>query len=153
MILKNYYRIDSDNILKLLCKNTIIDHNTHCWNYQNVNSDGYGQITIDNDFYYVHRLAANLFFGFDINSRYLIQHKCNNKSCWCPEHIIPGTDASNQLQRSQEQFHCKWGHEFTPQNTYIQKNGQKRMCKQCNADRQNALRRRRGIEKRKRHKY
>ena len=40
-----------------------------------------------------------------------------------------GTFAAAEIKRSQT--HCKWGHEFTPDNTLRRKNGG-RSCRECN---------------------
>ena len=42
--------------------------------------------------------------------------------------------------RCAAQTHCKNGHEYTPENTYYGKIKGERRCKQCNTDRQLALR-------------
>jgi hypothetical protein len=47
-----------------------------------------------------------------------------------------GTPAENMRDRFQGMTHCKSGHEFTPENTYIRMSSDgnpQRQCKTCNA--------------------
>jgi hypothetical protein len=56
---------------------------------------GYGQWTIGQRNYAVHRLSAHLHFGFDLDSPLLICHRCDNPSCFNPLHLFVGTSADN----------------------------------------------------------
>ena len=64
-----------------------------------------------------------------------------------PDHLEPMTQAenmaldtvfSNRPQRKQK--HCKHGHEFTPENTYIRLDNGRRQCKACDRARRKAAR-------------
>jgi hypothetical protein len=56
---------------------------------------------------------------------------CPHRRCVNPAHLRPVTLAKN-IQRTGNgaKTHCKRGHEFTPSNTYVMRNGG-RMCRAC----------------------
>lgn len=66
----------------------------------------------------------------------IVMHMCNNMQCINPEHLKLGTQSDN-IKHSVEsgthfnanKTHCKYGHEFTADNTYY--DGGARKCKQC----------------------
>ena len=85
-------------------------------------------------------------------------HRCGNGSCIYPNHLEALSARAHVLDRHGEQplqaivgarevrrqeqrslTHCVNGHEFTPENTYVRKEGW-RMCRACLADRQRARR-------------
>lgn len=107
----------------------------NCWIWQRtIINSGYGQICYHNKHYSVHRLSYMLFIG-EIPKKLEIDHLCRNRKCCNPDHLEPVTRKEN-IRRSplhnKNKIHCKQGHEFTPNNTYISKskNGARR-CKIC----------------------
>lgn len=56
---------------------------------------GYGVIAVSRRNYYVHRLAASLYLGFDLASPLLILHTCDTPACFSPEHLFWGTQGDN----------------------------------------------------------
>lgn len=61
-----------------------------------------------------------------------LDHLCNVRGCINPAHLEPVTKAENARRRSERQTHCKWGHEFTPENTRIKAGTQNhRICRIC----------------------
>jgi hypothetical protein len=74
-------------------------------------------------------------------------HTCDNPPCVRPDHIFPGTakdNAQDALRKGRLKnvalpagwqrtlTHCKRGHEFTPENTYLKKdNNGRRACRAC----------------------
>jgi hypothetical protein len=68
-----------------------------CWNWTKYCDDkmGYGQVTIEQNSFAVHRLSAAIFFAFDLASPLLICHHCDNPRCFNPDHLFVGTHADN----------------------------------------------------------
>jgi hypothetical protein len=48
-----------------------------------------------------------------------------------PEHLEPVTHAENVRRYAETITHCVRGHEFTPENTHIQKGTRVRRCRAC----------------------
>lgn len=98
-------------------------------------STGYGDFRSNNVRYKAHRYSYLIHYGKLPNK--FICHKCNNPLCVNPSHLYAG-DALNNVsdmikagrQNNQVKTHCPNGHEYTPDNTYIHKNGSRR-CKSC----------------------
>ena len=70
-----------------------------------------------------HRFSYELVNG-PIAEGMVIDHLCRVPSCVRPEHLEMVTQRENNLRNPNTQFrlnaaktHCKWGHEFTPENT------------------------------------
>lgn len=111
-----------------------------CWRYLGcTNSKGYGQIHFNNKQYEVHRIAAIINLGLEINSSNLACHKefCNHKDCFNPEHIYVGNESSNakdtvrlRTHRESKKTHCRRGHEYNKENTWISPTGW-RQCRIC----------------------
>ncbi len=125
------YKLDS---------NKTIEPVTGCWLWRGpkTGSGLYGQMHLlgFKRPYRVHRVAAHIYMGFDLDSPLFVCHKCDNGLCFNPEHLFIGTDSDNLLDcvskgrhHEAKQTHCYKGHEFAPENTYWQ--GKKRSCKTC----------------------
>lgn len=65
-----------------------------------------------------------------------LDHLCRNKRCVNPGHLEAVTAQENVLRSDNacglnaRKTHCKHGHEFTPENTHVNKAGS-RMCREC----------------------
>ncbi len=77
-----------------------IKENGECLEWTNgKSSHGYGRLWVDGRAYQTHRLSAHLFNGFDINSKLLVCHKCDNPICINPKHLFIGTHTDNQRDK------------------------------------------------------
>lgn len=108
-----------------------------CWELNTTTfPNGYSRVSVEGVYHMAHRISAELYLkNFDAMLNVL--HKCDNPTCWNPEHLFQGTQKDNLLDCSNKKrhhnsikTHCKYGHEYTPENTYIGKRGN-RICKSC----------------------
>ena len=135
--------VEKGDILRKLKRNTIFQ-DSH-WIYTGIpNRSGYGQIKYKNKNYAIHRLSAYFYLKLNINNtKALVCHKreCNKKCCWNPAHLYIGDHSSNlndAIESGDTLFsktnklktHCPKGHEYTKENTQLDKLGY-RKCKQC----------------------
>lgn len=114
-----------------------------CWSWEGpTNHDGYGTVTVDGKKVMSHRFAYELFIG-PIPKGLQVDHLCRNRACTNPEHLEPVTYQENARRAGAAITHCKYGHAFTPANTYYTTKGRRR-CRTCNRRlaRESAARRR-----------
>lgn len=109
-----------------------------CWEWMGAkNRKGYGQYRLDRKLHIASRYAYELFNG-PIPTGMQVCHSCDNPSCVRHSHLFLGTNQANQLDSvsksrhvSTKKTHCPSGHEYTPENTYLRKNINERVCKTC----------------------
>jgi hypothetical protein len=117
-----------------------------CWVWQGwCNPDwGYGHTSWRGRQWAVHRLIWTAMRG-DIPAGKILCHRCDNPPCCNPEHLWLGTDQENHIDKTAKgrhhydkatKTHCKWGHEFSPDNTrYTKVEGRpdlkRRACMEC----------------------
>jgi hypothetical protein len=83
-----------------------------------------------------HRVSYELVVG-PIPEGYTIDHKCRLLTCVNPAHLEPVPHSVNLLRgntvnaANAAKTHCKHGHEFTPDNTYIHPSAGTRSCRKC----------------------
>jgi hypothetical protein len=103
-----------------------------CWIYTGPKfKNGYGRFYYPDNGQFAHRFSYEHFNG-SIPKGLQIDHLCMNKLCVNPEHLEAVTLQENIRRFNKTRTHCKRGHEFTKENTYL-KNGNKRICRICNA--------------------
>jgi len=104
-----------------------------CWIYPGALTSGYGQMGIRNTKYRVHRLAAHLYLGLDLNNEeQLALHKCPNRACFnYLNHLYVGSRSNNEMDKPLKMF-CRKGHSLEGDNLYY--NYGQRRCKICISD-------------------
>ena len=115
------------------------DDSSGCWLWTGaIGSRGYAHFRVDGRTVVGHRLAYEALVG-DIPAGLVIDHLCRNRSCVNPWHLEPVPERINILRgealsaQRARQTHCKRGHEFTPENTYVWQTA--RICRPCAAAR------------------
>ena len=105
---------------------------TSCWPWtRSVGSHGYGQVTDGVTMRLAHRVAWVLSTGTQIPVGLTIDHLCRNPPCCNPAHLRILENRENATDNgNSRKTHCKWGHEFTPENTRINAKGH-RYCRTC----------------------
>ncbi len=95
---------------------------------------GYGRLTLYGaPGFLAHRAAYEVHNG-SIPEDMTVDHLCFNPGCVNPSHMqLLSRSDNSQRQRSAEFTHCKSGHEFTVENTYIRPDSQngRRTCRAC----------------------
>ena len=106
-----------------------------CWLWTgHITNRGYGLLSLSGDYLgqkrYAHRLAYEVFVG-PIPDGLHLDHLCCVPLCVNPAHLEPVTNLENARRRYVLKTHCKRGHEFTPENTRLKKDGRTRICRAC----------------------
>lgn len=114
-----------------------VDEATGCWNWIARLTRGYGSFSRGRRHVYAHRYAWERANG-PIPDGLHLDHLCRNTRCCNPDHLEPVTPRVNVLRGESPSAvvvrtnHCKRGHEFTPDNTYLRPDGGGRQCRTCN---------------------
>jgi hypothetical protein len=115
-----------------------------CWvATTSLKGDGYARITDARGVRILaHRWTYEQFVG-PIPDGLQIDHLCRVRHCVNPDHLEPVTSRENTMRgtnfsaQKARQTHCIRGHEFTPENTRINRAGN-RQCRACRQARQPA---------------
>lgn len=111
-----------------------------CWEWCSWrDKDGYGEFKENKKKFRAHRWSYERFIG--PVGGLLVLHSCDNAGCVRPSHLFLGTQQDNMRDmqkkgrhRNTMKTHCKYGHEFTPENSrYRLNNGKRngRVCVKC----------------------
>lgn len=112
-----------------------------CWECNGALWEGYKTLTVEGKTVRLHRFFYEKLVG-EVQGGLVLDHLCRNRACCNPFHLEQVTDKENILRgkgiaaQNSIKTHCKRGHEFTPENTYI-KNGRLggrvggRTCRAC----------------------
>lgn len=121
-----------------------------CWLWTAGKSDrGYGQFWDGERKVRVHRFAYELLVG-PIPTGMELDHLCRVLHCVNPKHLEPVVHCENVLRgngtaaENARKTHCKNGHEFTPENTYLglERGRERRRCRTCDRRRNTLVRER-----------
>lgn len=114
---------DADYMVRLLgrCK-----REGDCLRWQGTkNPKGYGQMSYRNHIQMAHRLVYMLKIG-PIPPGMLVCHTCDVRDCCTADHLFLGTEKDNNRDcgnkgrhHNSRKTHCKRGHEYTFENTYL----------------------------------
>jgi len=105
-----------------------------CWIWTAGLAEGYGQFRYPGG-HSAYRYAYELLVG-PVPEGLQLDHLCRNRACVNPAHLEPVTALVNQHRgetiaaRNAAKTHCPQGHEFTPENTYVNSKGS-RECLIC----------------------
>lgn len=115
-----------------------VNEETGCWDWLGNKhpETGYGRVWYSkHDDRLTHRVAYEAARG-PIPPGLVIDHLCRNRACCNPAHMEAVTSVENVMRgesiaaQNARKTHCKRGHEFTPENTYVSKTGA-RTCRTC----------------------
>ena len=111
-------------------------------------SNGYGAVTFKGTQTTPHRAMYLLAHG-EIPDGMEVDHVCNNRACINPAHLQLVSHAENMRLGLERRTHCRAGHEWTEESTYLavvqRKQGGTRMqryCRECRKLYQRQLRER-----------
>lgn len=116
-----------------------VDFTGDCWLWTaGCNNQGYGQIKVAGKVEKAHRVAWELLVG-PISTGREMDHLCRVKRCVNPDHLEPVTHQVNDRRgiagavngvRERSKTHCPYGHEYSPENTWVDRHGW-RYCRAC----------------------
>ncbi len=123
-----------------------VDKTETCWLWTGARAEGYAVMRLNGKQIKAHRFAYMLLVG-PIPDGMVLDHVvargCRWRHCVNPAHLEPVTERVNILRgssppaRAYQTGKCMRGHEFTPDNTYLDARGS-RVCRRCGRERRQA---------------
>jgi hypothetical protein len=117
-----------------------VEKTDSCWHWKAGTTKGYGRFWVGDRktgrTAAAHRVSYQLFVG-PIPDGMALDHLCRNRRCVNPQHLEPVTSTENVMRgmsapaQNAGKTHCLRGHEFTPENTYLQQPKGWRQCRTC----------------------
>lgn len=153
-------RFTLSDVEQRLMENRTVDPVTECWNWNGTKTpEGYGRIGFtasgrqQRD---VHRIAAHLWCGIDMDADVFVLHSCDNPPCFNPEHLFEGDNGANMLDCHSKGRHprvgqqlakteCPHGHSYSGENLIVMASGS-RACRTCMTARSRAYKKRQRLE-------
>lgn len=115
-----------------------VERTTDCWLWRGgIRPDGYGNFWLDGKTVAAHRVSYKLMVA-PIPDNLEIDHLCRNRSCVNPAHLEAVPRSVNITRgdlANRRKTHCKNGHPFNEDNTYLYTNKHgitSRYCRACN---------------------
>lgn len=115
---------------------------TECWEWTAYRDRfGYGRYRLKGETRLAHQVAFEqalgpVPIGLELDHFLFWTGGCVGPACVNPDHLRAVTHAENLLHRrspQREKTHCKAGHPYDAENTYLYRGG--RHCRACNRDR------------------
>ena len=104
-----------------------------CWVWVGARNDrGYGEFSIRSRRIKAHRWSYE-YLRAEIPEGLSLDHLCRNRACVNPWHLEPvdhRTNVSRAYAARPRRTHCVVGHELTPENTKVSRDGA-RVCREC----------------------
>jgi hypothetical protein len=93
------------SIMRRVKRRVVIDPFTGCWVWQgptsgNGRGGGYGRMSLNGRTVAVHIVVFTHFFGYVPGNRQ-VDHRCTNRLCCNPDHLLLVTHKTNQRLRAQ----------------------------------------------------
>jgi len=98
-----------------------------------IHANGYGQLRRNGIQGLAHRVVYELLVGPITEAT--LDHLCRVRSCVNPDHLEPASMRENLMRgdtipaHNAVKTHCRWGHPFDDENTYIWRT--ERRCRAC----------------------
>lgn len=80
---------------------TKVDEQTGCWVWQGGTDYGYGISCWHSKHEFMHRASFQAHGGVLVKGEQ-IRHRCANKACWNPAHLLKGTQADNEQDKKDQ---------------------------------------------------